>query len=217
MCEIGATTALATDLLRDRLDEITGANLVCVVLRYAGGESNLAVVYRAQNDNGVLIDGFTFFVPYPTEILDDQFDAGYGEANLIGVDIETTISIAVHRSGAVVFYDQWEDGLEPNLTAPVQATSQVWGDGDPANGIPPGFSADVLNSGAVIILRNIVELDDTGRRDPSQLFFDGGDALIRDFVIGLGGIAEVEIRSSGVTNRLIGNLKGYQLLHLKFI
>ena len=33
---------------------------------------------------------------------------------------------------------------------------------------------------------------------------DGGDALIRDFVIGLGGIAELELRTSGVTNRLTG-------------
>jgi len=130
-----------------------------------------------QNDDGVLIDGFTFFIPYPTETLDDQFDAGYDGANLIGTDIETTISIAVHRSGAIIFYDQWEDDLEPNLTAPVQSTTQVWGDGDPANGIPPDFTTDELNNGDVIILRNVVELDDTGHRDRGQFFFDGGDAL----------------------------------------
>ena len=127
---------------------------------------------------GVSIDSFTFFIPYPAEMLDDQFDAGYAGASLIGNDIETTISIAVHRSGSIIFYDHWEDGLESSLTMPIQPTTQIWGDDNPDNGIPPNFSTDVLSSGDVLILRNVVALDGAGRRDPAELFFDGGDALI---------------------------------------
>ena len=86
---------------------------------------------------------------------------------MIGDDIETTISIAVHRTGSIIFYDHWEDGLELNLTVPVQSTTEIWGDDNPNNGIPPNFATDVLNSGDVLILRNVVELDAAGRRDPA--------------------------------------------------
>lgn len=118
------------------------------------------------------IDAFTFFIPYPRDILDDQFDVGYNALSLINDDIDTTISIAVHRGNAVIYYDHWEDGLEADLIKPIQATTEIWGDNDPTNGVAPGFATDILNAGDVVILRNTVILP-----QDNSFFFDGGDVF----------------------------------------
>ena len=136
---------------------------------YLGGLASLWVFVQAHAQ----IDSFTFFIPYPADILDDQFDVGHAALSLVNDDIETVISIAVHRDNTLIHYDHWEDGLEADLGVPVQPTTQVWGDNNPANGNPPGFATDVLNAGDVIILRNVVTLP----RNSADLFFDGGDAL----------------------------------------
>ncbi len=85
----------------------------------------------------------------------------------------TSLSIAVVRDGSIIYYDHWEDGFEANVTAPEQASTQVWGDGDPANGIPPGFSDDRLVAGDVLPLQSEIDLP----RDPTQILFDGGDKV----------------------------------------
>src|SRR5438132_14420765 len=54
----------------------------------------------------------------------------------------STFSIVVSGNGTVIYYDQWEDGYEVNLSSPTQPTTQIWGDGNDANGIPPGFAHD---------------------------------------------------------------------------
>ena len=125
------------------------------------------------------IDAFTFFIPYPADLLDDQFDVAVNDeapnpacADLIDDDINTTISI-VTKNGAQIYYDHWEDGMEINLASPTQASTEVWGDNDPANGIPPGFSLDVLQAESIIILQNRVILP----RDPANFFYDGGDTF----------------------------------------
>jgi hypothetical protein len=94
------------------------------------------------------IDSFTFFIPYPADLLDDQFNAAHS-ADFIDNDIVTTISISVMRDGSFIYYDHWEgDGLEPNIYFPIQTSSEVWGDGDVSNGSPPGIPSDVLSAGA---------------------------------------------------------------------
>lgn len=120
------------------------------------------------------ISAFTFFIPYPADALDDQFDAA-NIIDFVGSNIVTTISISVLRSDSVIYYDHWEDELEPNITQPNQITTQVWGDNDSTNGIPPGFSTDVLNAGDVITLQNVVEVEP---RDRAVVLYDGGDKLI---------------------------------------
>lgn len=120
------------------------------------------------------IDAFTYFIPYPADILDDQFDVGHAALDLTNTNIELTVSIAVHRNNTLIVYDHWEDGLEPNPNLPTQLNTQIWGDNDPGNGLPPGFTTDVLNAGDVIVLRNVVVLP----RDPATLFFDGGDMIM---------------------------------------
>lgn len=137
------------------------------------------------NSNGGRIDNFTFFIPYPADILDDQFETALSDNNppprppsLINNPIETIISIAVDREGSIIYYDHWEDGLEANLTQPTQSSTEVWGDDNPANGIPPGFARDLLArpnvpNDSVITLRNIIDLP----RDKNVLRYDGGDVL----------------------------------------
>jgi len=54
--------------------------------------------------------------------------------------IASTFSIVVTANGTVIYYDQWEDGYETDLSNPTQPTTQIWGDGNDADGIPPGFA-----------------------------------------------------------------------------
>ena len=122
------------------------------------------------------VDGFTFFTPYPADLLDDQFDIANADNDFVDDVIITTISIAVQRGDTVIYYDHWEgtgtdSGLEAVLTAPIQPSTQIWGDDNPANGIPPGFSIDLLHAGDVIVLQNGVRLP----RDATNFFYDGGD------------------------------------------
>jgi uncharacterized repeat protein (TIGR01451 family) len=121
------------------------------------------------------IDAFTFFIPYPADLLDDQFDAAHA-ANFIDDDIVTTISISVLRDGTFVYYDHWEGGLEPNLYFPVQGGTEVWGDGNLGNGASPTDPVnDLLNAGDVITLQNVVEVP---RGDPPPVRYDGGDKIV---------------------------------------
>ena len=89
--------------------------------------------------------------------------------------INSTFSIIVTGSGTVIYYDQWEDGYETDLSNPTQASTQIWGDGNDAHGIPPGFAHNPLGlpAGTVITLTNSVSLP----RNPSSFLFDGRDRI----------------------------------------
>src|SRR5215469_6780199 len=54
--------------------------------------------------------------------------------------VNSTFSILVTGDNTVIYYDQWEDGYETDLGNPTQPTTQIWGDGNDAHGIPPGFA-----------------------------------------------------------------------------
>ena len=87
--------------------------------------------------------------------------------------ISSTFSIVVTGDGTVIYYDQWEDGYEVDLGNPVQSTTKIWGDGNDAHGIPPGFAHNPLGlpAGTVITLTNSVPLP----RNPSQILWDARD------------------------------------------
>ena len=84
-----------------------------------------------------------------------------------GSTIASTFSIVVTGNGTVIYYDQWEDGYETDLGNPTQPTTQIWGDGNDAHGIPPGFAHNPLGlpAGTVITLTNNVSLP----RNPSTI------------------------------------------------
>ncbi len=173
-----------------KLNRLVNLTILAVIL---GLTVSLWLFYQVQAQGGGQsgrIDAFTFFVPFPSESLDNLFDNGYngglpnppGDGNYIGFDIETVISIAVRRGGTIIFYDHWEDGYEADIANPTQSTTRVWGDGNPANNGPEpviGIPAnDLLVAGDVIRLQNRVDLPlPGGGRDRSVIFFDGGDAL----------------------------------------
>ncbi len=131
--------------------------------------SGLALAQAAR------IDAFTYYIPYPADMLDDQFDVA-NDLDFRGVTIVTTISISVLRDDTRIYYDHWEDGFDTNDTFPPPTSStRVWGDGDPSNGRPPDISDDILRRGDVIVLQNLVPVDP---RDPAMLLFDGGDRIV---------------------------------------
>ena len=113
-----------------------------------------------------------FYLPMPEPQL-------YSALNTISAGISTAqssiYSIIVTGSGTVIYYDQWEDGYETDLGNPTQASTQIWGDGNDAHGIPPGFAHNPLGlpAGTVITLTNTVPLP----RNPSVFLYDGGDRI----------------------------------------
>src|SRR5580698_7964886 len=58
--------------------------------------------------------------------------------------VSSTFSILVTGDNTIIYYDQWEDGYETDLSNPTQSTTQIWGDGNDAHGIPPGFAHNPL-------------------------------------------------------------------------
>jgi uncharacterized repeat protein (TIGR01451 family) len=93
--------------------------------------------------------------------------------------VRSVISITGTFNGTIIYYDQWEDGYEADLSNPQQSTTQIWGDGNWLNGAPPGCSADgcdVINAGTVITLQSDVPVTG-GVRDQGNMFFDGKDKL----------------------------------------
>lgn len=93
----------------------------------------------------------------------------------VGTTIETVFSVVLTGSGTVIHYDQWEDGYETDINNPVQVTTKIWGDGNNANGIPPGYTNDPSSfaAGSVLALRNLVPLP----RNPASILFDGRDRM----------------------------------------
>jgi len=76
--------------------------------------------------------------------------------------------------GMLIVWDHWEDGYEANALNPVQTTTKVWGDGNPYNGIAPGYSSDIIPAGGNIVLDNTIP---TNPRVSSNFFFDGKDKI----------------------------------------
>ena len=88
---------------------------------------------------------------------------------------ETVIAITVPINGTKIVYDHWEDGYETDLSNPLQSSTRIWGDGNNANGVAPGYVNDPASfaTGSVIIMRNQVPLP----RNASNVLFDGRDRL----------------------------------------
>lgn len=111
-----------------------------------------------------------FFVPMPEDQLIASFRA---LAPAAGSTIDSSISLTPMFPGVIIYYDHWEDGYEADLDNPQQASTEIWGDGNPANGMPPGFTEDVLNANSVIRLRNLINVP----RDAGVIRYDGRDRI----------------------------------------
>ena len=81
-------------------------------------------------------------------------------------------SITTQGQGTIIVYDHWEDGFESDLENPTQASTEIWGDGNAANGYPPGIPCDVILADA-IVLEEMVDPAERG----NTIRYDGGDHL----------------------------------------
>jgi hypothetical protein len=84
------------------------------------------------------------------------------------------------RDGTLIYYDQWENGYDSNITNPTNIYSignpggtQIWGDGIDENGAAPGITGDIFKAGDIVVLRNVVPTNPRG----TQIYFDGGDKI----------------------------------------
>ncbi len=115
----------------------------------------------------------TFFVPFPEADFQTSLKAIDITGTPVGNSMKTIISMVIPTAGTVIRYDHWEDGYEADLNAPVQSSTQIWGDGNLSNGVAPGYPTDILPAGATVILNNNVALP----RAASTLFYDGRDRI----------------------------------------
>ncbi len=113
-----------------------------------------------------------YYVPMPEAQIRQTFVA---LASNTGTTMDTTVSMVAAVNGTKIVYDHWEDGYEVSLDNPTQSSTQVWGDGNDANGKPPGFATDPngLSAGTVIALRNSIALP----RNPTSFLYDGRDRV----------------------------------------
>ncbi len=98
---------------------------------------------------------------------------------LPSTNVRTIISIKVLYPGVRLVWDHWEDGYESNIQAPVQASTEVWGDGNIFNGIAPGYPNDILPVGASLVTDNTMATP----RNSSNIFFDGRDKVFSSGLI----------------------------------
>lgn len=123
----------------------------------------------------------TFFVPLPEDEMQITLNAIDVYRGNIGDEMQSAISMVVGTDSTVLYYDHWEDGFEENITAPMQTTSQVWGDGDVDNGFPPGFPDDLLNAGDVVRLESTIDVT----RNSVVIEYDGRDKVATTYPIAM--------------------------------
>ncbi len=111
-----------------------------------------------------------WYVPQPEAQIRQDYLVLAPNTNTI---TESVIAITVPIPGTRIVLDHWENGYEVDLSNPVQSNTQIWGDGNDANGKPPGYANDPVsfNAGSVIIMRNQVPLP----RNAATILFDGRD------------------------------------------
>ena len=115
----------------------------------------------------------TFIIPFPEADFQTSLKAIDITGTPVGNSMKTIISMVIPTANTVIRYDQWEDGYEADLNAPVQSSTQVWGDGNLANGVAPGYPSDIFPAGATVNLNNNVALP----RAAGTLFYDGRDRV----------------------------------------
>lgn len=132
----------------------------------------------AQSTNPVPVQ--FFYVPLPENQILQALQTINTNGTASTNPVQSYISIAAIADNTVIYYDQWENGFDADISNPLNLYSitnpggtQIWGDGNPANGAPPGIPSDIINSGTVIILNNPVQ---TATRQ-SVIDFDGGDRI----------------------------------------
>ena len=115
-----------------------------------------------------------YYIPFPEQ---DARTALLASQNigLVVNDVRTIISLKMPYPGMVVRWDHWEDGYETDINNPTQSTTKVWGDGNPFNGIAPGYPNDIIPSGGSIVFDNTIP---SNPRVAANFFYDGRDKIV---------------------------------------
>ena len=117
----------------------------------------------------------TYYIPYPSDQSYTALEAS-GSPVMPSNNIRTVISVKIPYPGMILVWDEWEDGYEANALNPTQTTTKVWGDGNPFNGIAPGYPSDIIPAGGSIsILDNTMN---SNPRNPAQIYYDGKDKVV---------------------------------------
>lgn len=87
--------------------------------------------------------------------------------------VRNIVSIKVNYPKTIIIYDHWEDGYEADITEPTQSTTEIWGDGNPANGVAPGYPDDIIPPGGQIIIDKTFAYN----RNQLQIEYDGRDKI----------------------------------------
>ncbi len=117
-----------------------------------------------------------FYLPFPenpTQLRQSLLSAGSANNALSSTTGRTVVGISAPYPATIIYYDHWEDGYELDVQNPIQTTSQVWGDGNLANGAAPGYPTDIIPPGAYMVLDNVFPWN----RPTSSIFFDGKDKI----------------------------------------
>lgn len=114
-----------------------------------------------------------YYMPFPENEARMALDSSASIA-LASNNIRTIISLKIAYPGMTIVWDEWEDGYEENALNPTQSTTKVWGDGNPYNGIAPGYASDIIPAGGSIVLDNTIP---TNPRVASNFFYDGRDKI----------------------------------------
>lgn len=115
-----------------------------------------------------------FYMPFPennTQLRQALLSAA--DRDQLSANSWSNIGISIVYPGTVITYDHWEDGYEADITKPVQSTTRVWGDGNPANGVAPGYPDDIIPPGGYIFVENGFAWN----RSRSVVVYDGKDKI----------------------------------------
>ena len=122
----------------------------------------------------------TYYIPFPEDQVITSLSSIYpgGATCGGGTDVSDPVisynSIGIVETGSIIYFDQWEDGYEINPSFPIQSTTEIWGDGNLANGFAPGYGAlDLFSAGDIIVLQN----DVVSTTRAAVIDFDGGDKI----------------------------------------
>lgn len=114
-----------------------------------------------------------YYLPYSENEARMALDSS-GSPVMPSNNIRTIISLRIPYAGMRVTWDHWEDGYETNVLNPIQSTTLIWGDGNPFNGIAPGYPDDLIPNNGSIVLDNTIP---TNPRVPANIFYDGRDKI----------------------------------------
>jgi hypothetical protein len=129
------------------------------------------------------IDVQTYYLPVPENqlLLVLQSIEDGGPSTPPGSPIQNRAVITAVSDDTIIYYDQMENGYEAVIRNPVgiyhsvtnPSGTQIWGDGDPSNGQPPGVTDDLIRAGTAIRLAGALTVPLS--IDPNNPQFRGGD------------------------------------------